>query len=195
MSREAQSVLCLLFFGAILLIDVFIILKIKSRRELKSNEYPVPRNFFKWDSRELKAIKIRTGFMEYQTVKTEVIQSFIQIANTSIIEPVQNPFKTFEKYMDYGLRIILGIIATLLINNLLSNFTMNEFNVTMKLIVANILLYGAIIFIWKFVFLKMFLDKPNNEKKQLKEFVYVMSNILSLRKQGKNKRNKKLKKK
>jgi len=171
----------------IIALYVFVFLKIKSRKELDSNEIKKPKNFFKWDSEEMKSFRIRKGFVEYEKVSSDVIYAYIGSAERGIAEPIKNPLHPFAKYGHYSIRTVLAIFIGLLVYDLKENFTSSYFKEIMSLIAAFILLYGALLFVWQFMFLNLLLDKQRNKKERLKDFVDVMSNIITLRKQKRQK--------
>ncbi|SNZ01311.1 hypothetical protein [Flagellimonas pacifica] len=171
-----------------LLIYIFIFQNIRARKELKRNGYPRPKNWLKWESEELRDIKTKFAYTEYKVYSMAVLKTNIEIGKDLINAPIKNPFVSLEKFMEYFGKTLIGIFIALLVFNLNKEFTDKGLKLVVRMAIGMVLFYGAFSFIWIYMFRRMYFDKLYTRKKRLKEFVYVLQNILLLRLQKKERK-------
>jgi hypothetical protein len=169
---------------------IFVIQNIRLRRELKRKGFPRIKNWFKWTSEELRDEKTKIVYKKYKKTKLEILERNISIAQKLISTPINNPFVSFEKFMDYSIKTIIGIFIGLLIFELNQDFTQEALNTVLKYVIGFILLYGILSFIWVFMFKRMHFEKLRTRKDQLREYVYVLENVVLLRLQKKKSQSK-----
>lgn len=170
-----------------LLVYFFIIQSYKARKELKSKKLPVPKTFpnniFSYKSERLNDYRIKHIFQNMKDVKTETIIQNIQIASLLRNEPIKNPFDFFEKKLGYIGKTFLVFIIGIIAFGLKANFNSLNFKITVKLILAFLLIYLLFSFIWKFMFKSIYFNDIESKNTKLKDYIYVMQNILLLRTQ------------
>lgn len=164
-----------------IIIYIFLIQTIRARKELKSQELPLPNLFYEWKSDELLDLKITKVFEDYKSVNSEIIQKRIDIANRLRNEPMKDPFVLFEKFFEYAGKQILTILIGLLIFALNKDFSNINFNTTIRLIIGLLMFSGLFIFIWKFMFKKPFLDSQFRKNEKLNDYIFTLENILLMR--------------
>lgn len=169
------------------IIYVFIIQTYFARKELKSKKLPIPENtpsnWFKWISPKLQDKRMEIVLKEYDKNKVEnnVIKNLIQIANQERNEPIKNPFLFFEKMFEYLGKTFLGVLIGLLIASLNRNYSIEGFNSTMRLILGLLLIFMLFSFVWKFMFKRVYFENIVSRNKKLKEFAFILENIILVR--------------
>ena len=172
------------------LIYIFVIQNIRLRKELKRKGFPRIRNWFGWDSEELRDEKSKLAYKRYKEIESGILQQNISIAKSILSTPINNPFVSVEKFMDYFIKTIIGILIGILIVELNKDLTVDGFYVVIKYVTSFFLLYGALAFIWIFMFKKMHFEKLRTKKDKLREYVYILENVILLRLQKKKGRSK-----
>ncbi|MFL0107988.1 hypothetical protein [Tenacibaculum maritimum] len=171
------------------IIYVFIIQTYFARKELRSKKLPTPENnlsnWFKWISPKLQDKRMEIILREYDKNKVEdnVIKNLIQIANQERSEPIKNPFVFFEKMFEYLGKTFLGVLIGLLIADLNKNYSVESFNSTMRLILGLLLIFMLFSYVWKFMFKRVYFENIVSKNKKLKEFVFILENIILVRQQ------------
>ncbi|NQX84679.1 MAG: hypothetical protein HRT67_01945 [Flavobacteriaceae bacterium] len=173
-----------------IIIYVFVIQTYLAKKELKSKGLPkpknIPANWFKWTSPELEDLRIKVVFQSYekQAIKDETIENLIKIGYQEYNEPIKDPFVFFEKLFEYIGKTFLGILIGFLIAELNNNYSTENFNSTLRLIIGLLLMAGLFAYMWKFMFKRAYFENIVSRKEKLKEFVFALNNILLLRKQN-----------
>ncbi|WP_298782381.1 hypothetical protein [uncultured Polaribacter sp.] len=156
-----------------------------ARKELKAqgNDMPIPFYFWNWKSEELNSIRIHKIYLKELKTKSSLIQMRIDIAKSLLNRTHKDPFVFFEKYIEYSGKSIIALIVLILVFELKNDYTSIKINETFKTILVLFIFIGAFIFFWRFLFKKAYFDDLENKNKKLKDYIYVMENILLLRHQ------------
>ncbi|WP_417363321.1 hypothetical protein [Galbibacter sp.] len=179
----------LMIFPALpVIIYVFIIKTYRARKELKSQGLPCSKVFWEWKSDELEDIRIKKAFKKYSELDNPNIKKRIVIAKELISEPLNNPFKFFDKLLEFiGKQFLIVLIAVFLF---LYKADSTSENLTSLLgIIITILLMAAIMaFVWEHIFKKAYFDSKQVKREQIKDYIFVLENILLMKESASKKK-------
>ena len=166
-----------------IIIYVFGIQTFLSRKELKSKELPVSKAFYKWNSDELEELRILEIYKEYSLLEDNILEERIRFAKELRDYSLNNPFTFFDRILGFlGKQFLLIIIAFLLFL-FKEKPTSDNLYLVFKAITGIMLGYFLIAFAWEFLFKKPFFDNQNSQKGKLKDYAFVLENILLMKKQ------------
>lgn len=165
------------------IVYIFIIQTYQARKELRTKELPLPNEFYKWKSEELESLRINQIYKEYSKTEDNVLNAKIKLAKELKNEPINNPFNFLDKVLEFmGKQFVLVIIAVMLFLYKKNNSTEN-LNVLLRYVVGILLLSGLIAFIWEYLLKKPYFDNKLSKKNKLKDFIFVLENILLMKKE------------
>lgn len=204
--KEIKAVLILIVFSVIITVLVFKYWKDKahylllfsviyfiflwydanrSRKYLLKNGLPIPKNFYKWKSKELEIKRIKKIYKVYIKVEGSTISQFIEIGKNRLNYNFNDPFVIFEKvggFFGYSFfNFLLVFFMATFQDDLVKNFVFY-----LKLYVGLFLFQIFILVSYHFIKRGYLLDKQT-EKEQLQDYVFVLENILLIKENKKTK--------
>lgn len=166
-----------------IIVYIFIIQTYRARKELRSKELPLPKEFYKWKSDELESLRINQIYKEYSKTKDDMLNAKIKLAKELKNEPIHNPFNFLDKVLEFmGKQFVLVIIAVMLFLYK-ENASVENLNILLRSVIGILLFSGLTAFIWEYLLKKPYFDNKLSKKNKLKDFIFVLENILLMKKE------------
>lgn len=171
--------------GIPIIIYVFGVKTYQARKELKSKGLPLPNQFYKWKSTELESNRINKVYKKYSVEDDDSLNAKIKLAKEKANEPIKNPFVFFDKLFGFiGTQFVLVVIAIFLFLYK-ENSTTENLDVLLRYVIGFLLMSGAVAFVWEYLLKKPYLDTKLSEKEKLKDYAFVLENIVLMKNSSK----------
>ncbi|WP_396142715.1 hypothetical protein [Flavobacterium sp.] len=148
----------------------------RSRKYLLKKGLPIPKEIYKWKSKELEIKRIKKIHEVYVKTDGSTISQLIEIGNNRLNYNFNDPFVVFEKVVGFFgssfFNFLLGFFMATLEDNLMKNLVLSlKFFASLYLI--------PIIIVVSYYFIKnAHLFDRKSEKENLQDYIFVLNNIL-----------------
>jgi hypothetical protein len=161
----------------------------RSRKYLLKMGFPIPKEIYKWKSKELEIERIKNIYNVYDKTDSSAISQLIEIGKNRLNNGFNDPFIIFEKVVGFFgssfFNFLLGFFMAILKDDLVKNFALS-----LKFF-ASLYLIPIIIVLSYYSIKNAHLFDKRSEKEHLQDYIFVLENIL-LRKNLKKNKNKTL---
>ncbi|MBS9774629.1 MAG: hypothetical protein KGV59_05670, partial [Tenacibaculum sp.] len=162
---------------------IFIIRTYRARKILKSKGLPLPKEPYRWQSIELESLRIKEVYKEYSNMSNKELNAKIKLAEELRNEPMNNPFKVFEKVSEFiGKQFVLMLI-TIVLFLYKGDPSIEHLEFIFRFITGILLFLGIISFTWEYLFKKIYFDEKSSKNNKLKDFAFTLKNILIMKKE------------
>jgi hypothetical protein len=151
----------------------------RSRKHLSKDGLPIPKEFYKWKSKELEVLRLKEVYKIYDKTDSPTISQLIEIGKNKLNNGFNDPFIVFEKVAGYFcssfFSFLIGFFMATIKDDLVKNF---EFYLKffIGLFIFQIYIVGSYYFIKR----GHLLDKQS-EKEYLQDYIFVFQNILLMK--------------
>lgn len=151
----------------------------RSRKYLSKNGLPVPKEIYKWKSKELEIKRIKKINKVFSKTNNSTISQLIEIGKSRLNYNFNDPFVIFEK--------VGGFFGSSFFNFLLGFFMATFQNDLGKNLVLYLRFFAGLYFIPIIIVVSYYSIKnahlfdKQSEKEHLQEYVFVMENILLMK--------------
>lgn len=148
----------------------------RSRKYLSKNRLPVPKEFYKWKSKELEIKRIKKIHKVYSKTNNSTISQLIEIGKNRLNYNFNDPFVIFEK--------VGGFFGSSFFNFLLGFFMATFQNDLGKNLLLYLRFFAGLYFIPIIIVVSYYSIKnahlfdKRSEKEHLQDYIFVLENIL-----------------
>ncbi|GEN73693.1 hypothetical protein [Chryseobacterium lathyri] len=154
----------------------------QAKKELKENNLPYSNLPYKWKVPEHDDIRIKEVGNIYVSVRSEEIQTRINMARDRIQIKSESLFLDFQSVLIFFgknyITLFLGFLMGLYSK---SDYSSENFRILMSAINLIFFLSFVVSLMWIFLLKKSFTDSVNNKNKQYLDYIFVMENVLLMR--------------
>lgn len=151
----------------------------RSRNYLSKNRLPIPKEIYKWKSKELEIERIKNIYNVYDKTDSSAISQLIEIGKNRLNNGFNDPFIIFEKVVGFFgssfFNFLLGFFMAILKDDLVKNFALS-----LKFF-ASLYLIPIIIVISYYSIKNAHLFDKRSEKENLQDYIFVLENILLMK--------------
>lgn len=151
----------------------------RKRKYLKERGFPIPFEFYKWESTELEIMRLKKTYKTYQKINSTTISKLIEIANNQLNKDSTKSFIVFEKVSGY----FGGIFFNFLLGFYMASIQVDLVKNLEYYLILFIKIFSISIFIvasYHFTKNGHLLDEKSN-KRQLNDYIFVLENILLIK--------------
>lgn len=176
-------------FWIFILAGFFIVISIgllyirKMRRLLKRKGLPVPKCFCKWYAPALSDKRIGEALTIYKKVPSATLEQYIAIATGLVKEPLFDPFINIESFFKYLVIPLLSAAIALCVKYPSDYPLKNRYALAADIFQLVLLIFALTAGLYSFYlfFKSMYFDLIGRKKAQLKDYIFMLENILLLR--------------
>lgn len=151
----------------------------RSRKYLLKMGLPIPKEIYKWKSKELEIERIKNIYNVYDKIDSSAISQLIEIGKNRLNNGFNDPFIIFEKVVGFFgssfFNFLLGFFMAILKDDLVKNFALS-----LKFF-ASLYLIPIMIVLSYYSIKNAHLFDKRSEKENLQDYIFVLENILLIK--------------